>query len=162
MAMPDKSAAAGEALPPGSTIGILGGGQLGRMLALAAARLGLKCHVFAPDPRSPAFDVAAARTIADYGDQAALSAFGRAVDVATYEFENIDVAAVERLAEVVPVRPGARALAVSQDRFAEKSFLRGLGIATAAFAEVDDRPSLDRAMASLGLPAVSEDPPPRL
>ncbi len=152
--MPVERRPAAKPLPPGSTIGILGGGQLGRMLALAAARLGLKCHVFCPDPESPAFDVAAARTVADYTDPAALAAFGRAVDCVTYEFENVPVAAVERLAEVVPVRPGPRALAVSQDRVAEKRFLAELGVATAAFAPVDDRPSLDRAIGAIGLPAI--------
>ena len=143
-----------KALPPGSTIGILGGGQLGRMLALAAARLGFRCHVFSPDPVSPAFDVAAKSTVAGYGDASVLSAFARAVDVVTYEFENVDVAAVERLEAIVPVRPGARALAISQDRFTEKSFLREIGISTAAFAEVGDRPSLDRAIGAIALPAV--------
>ena len=115
---------ASKALPPGSTIGILGGGQLGRMLALAAARLGFRCHVFSPDPVSPAFDVAAKSTVAGYGDASVLSAFARAVDVVTYEFENVDVAAVRAALEaIVPVRPGAKALAVCQDRFSEKSFL---------------------------------------
>jgi 5-(carboxyamino)imidazole ribonucleotide synthase len=145
---------ASKALPPGSTIGILGGGQLGRMLALAAARLGFRCHVFSPDPVSPAFDVAAKSTVAGYGDASVLSAFARAVDVVTYEFENVDVAAVERLEAIVLVRPGAKALAVCQDRFFEKSFLRDLGIATAPFADVADRLSLDRAIGTLALPAV--------
>jgi 5-(carboxyamino)imidazole ribonucleotide synthase len=145
---------AAKPLPPGSTIGILGGGQLGRMLALAAARLGFRCHIFSPDPVSPAFDVAAKSTVADYADHSVLMGFGRGVDVVTYEFENVDVAAVERLAAIVPVRPGVKALAVSQDRFVEKSFVRDLGIETAAFAEVDDRLSLDRAIGALGLPAV--------
>lgn len=150
--MPDRQAAA--ALPPGSTIGILGGGQLGRMLALAAARLGLRCHIFCPDPESPAFDVSAAKTIAAYSDRAALESFARAVDVVTYEFENVDVEAVERIAAVVPVRPDARALAVSQDRLSEKSFLRGVGVSTAPFAEVADLRSLRAGMQALGLPAV--------
>ena len=145
---------AAKALPPGSTIGILGGGQLGRMLALAAARLGFRCHIFSPDPVSPAFDVAARSTVAGYGDASVLSAFARAVDVVTYEFENVDVAAVQRLEGIVPVRPDAKALAVCQDRFAEKSFLRDLGVSTAAFAEVGDRLSLDRAIGTIALPAV--------
>src|SRR5262245_6609472 len=105
-AMPDRKGAA--ALPPGSTIGILGGGQLGRMLALAAARLGFRCHIFCPDADSPAFDVSAARTVAAYSDAAALETFARAVDIVTYEFENVEVAAVERIAAIVPVRPDAR------------------------------------------------------
>jgi 5-(carboxyamino)imidazole ribonucleotide synthase len=145
---------ANEPLPPGSTIGILGGGQLGRMLALAAARLGLKCHVYCPDPENPAFDVSAAHTIAPYGDIAALERFARAVDVVTYEFENVDVAAAERLATIVPVRPGARSLAVSQDRLTEKVFLRGLGIETAPFAPVDDAATLRDAIREIGLPAI--------
>jgi len=145
---------AAKPLSPGSTIGILGGGQLGRMLALAAARLGFRCHIFSPDPVSPAFDVAARSTVADYSDSSTLMGFGRAVDVVTYEFENVDVAAVEKLANIVQVRPGANALAVSQDRLTEKSFVRDLGIETAAFADVGDRASLDRAMGALGLPAV--------
>jgi 5-(carboxyamino)imidazole ribonucleotide synthase len=141
-------------LPPGSTIGILGGGQLGRMLALAAARLGFRCHIYCPDPDSPAFDVAAERTVAAYEDAAALEAFAASVDVVTYEFENVDVAAAERIAAIVPVRPGPRALAVSQDRLTEKLFLRELGIATAPFAAVGDPASLDAALVAIGRPAV--------
>ena len=145
---------AGEVLAPGSTIGIFGGGQLGRMLALAAAPLGLKCHIYCPDPDSPAFDVAAARTVAAYGDEDALDRFARSVDAVTYEFENIDLAAVERLAGSVRVRPGARALAVAQDRLAEKTFLRDAGIAVAPFAAVDCLAELDEAVAAIGRPAV--------
>jgi 5-(carboxyamino)imidazole ribonucleotide synthase len=143
-----------EALPPGSTIGILGGGQLGRMLALAAARLGLRCHIYCPDPESPAFEVAAGRSVAGYDEARALQDFARAVDVVTYEFENVPVAAAEELARSVPVRPDPRALALSQDRLSEKKFLAGLGVATAPFAAVDDRASLDRAIGAIGLPAV--------
>lgn len=143
-----------EALAPGSTIGILGGGQLGRMLALSSARLGFKCHIYCPDPESPAFDVAAARTVADYADAAALAAFASAVDVVTYEFENVAVAAVEGLARVVPVRPGARSLAVSQDRLTEKKFLSDLGCAVAPFAAIDDLASLKAALGALGVPSV--------
>lgn len=143
-----------EALPPGSTIGILGGGQLGRMLALAAAPLGFRCHIYCPDRESPAFEVAAAHSVASYEDAEALGAFARTVDVVTYEFENVDVAAVERLAALLPVRPGARALAVSQDRLTEKAFLRDLGIETAPFVAVDDAPSLEAAIAGIGRPSV--------
>jgi 5-(carboxyamino)imidazole ribonucleotide synthase len=145
---------AGEALPPGSAIGILGGGQLGRMLALAAARLGFRSHIYCPDPFSPAFDVSAEDTVAAYEDVAALEDFARSVDVVTYEFESIEVAAVELLERRVPVRPGSRALAMSQDRLTEKTFLRGLGIATADFAAVEDRASLGKAIEQLGLPAI--------
>lgn len=126
-----------DVLPPGSTIGILGGGQLGRMLALAAARLGLKSHVFAPESDSPAFDVAAARTCARYDDRAALDAFAGAIDAATYEFENIPLATVEHLGRTVPVRPGAKALACAQDRLNEKELARSLGARTAEFARID-------------------------
>ncbi|MGQ7794142.1 5-(carboxyamino)imidazole ribonucleotide synthase [Faunimonas sp. B44] len=142
------------ALPPGSTIGILGGGQLGRMLALAAARLGLRTHVYCPDADSPAFDVSAGHTQAAYDDGAALDAFACAVDVVTYEFENVPVAAAERLAAKVPVRPGARALAIAQDRLDEKRFLSEAGIAVAPYAAVDDATGLDAAVAALGLPAI--------
>ena len=126
-----------SAIPPGSTIGILGGGQLGRMLAMAAARLGFRSHIYAPDSDSPAFDVAAAHTVAAYEDEAALSAFAAAVDVATYEFENIPVATIEFLSARVTVRPGAKALACAQDRMKEKSLARDLGAMTAQFAAID-------------------------
>ena len=122
-------------LPPGSTIGILGSGQLGRMLAMAAARLGLKCHVYADGP-GPACDVAARTTIAPYDDKSALSAFAQTVSVVTYEFENVAEATAHHLSALVPVRPGAKALAVAQDRLAEKSFIRDLGIPVAPFAAV--------------------------
>jgi 5-(carboxyamino)imidazole ribonucleotide synthase len=102
---------ASSPLPPGSVIGILGGGQLGRMLCLAAANLGFKTHVFAPEGDSPAFDVAAYRTIADYGDQSALAAFAQSVHVVTFEFENVPVESVTFIDDLVPVRPGAHALA---------------------------------------------------
>ncbi len=141
-------------LPPGATVGILGGGQLGRMLAMAAARLGLRAHVFDPDPAAPALAVAAARTTAGWGEGGALAAFAAAVDVATYEFENIPVAALDAVAARVPVRPGRRSLAVSQDRVDEKTFLAGLGLATAPFAAVDVADDLPAAMAATGLPAV--------
>ncbi len=142
-------------VPPGSTIGILGGGQLGRMLALAAARLGLRCHVYAPDADSPAFDVAAARTVAAYDDAAALNAFAEAVDVATYEFENIPLATVELLAARVTVRPGAKALACAQDRLNEKRLACRLGAGTATFEPIDSLADLDRALdGSIPPPAV--------
>jgi len=144
----------GIALPPGSTIGIFGGGQLGRMLALAAAPLGLKCHIYCPDPQSPAFDFAAARTIAAYDDEGALERFAGSVDAVTYEFENISLAAVEQLAASVPVRPNVQVLAISQDRLAEKTFLQDAGIAVAPFAAVDGLADLEKATAAIGRPAV--------
>ncbi len=130
------------AFPPGSTIGILGGGQLGRMLALAAARLGLKVHVFAPEADSPAFDVAARHIRAAYDDRDALADFARSIDVATYEFENIPLTTVELLSQHVPVRPGAKALACAQDRLNEKILARELGAGTADFADIASREAL--------------------
>ena len=143
-----------EPLRPGSTVGILGGGQLGRMLAVAASRLGLKAHVFEPGANPPAGDVAAAVTAAPYEDADALAAFARAVDVVTYEFENVPTAALDLIEALVPIRPSRNALAVSQDRAAEKRFLEGIGIAVAPWAEVDDRAGLDAAIARIGLPAI--------
>jgi 5-(carboxyamino)imidazole ribonucleotide synthase len=141
-------------LKPGSTIGILGGGQLARMLALSAAPLGFTCHIYAPEADSPAFDVSAARTIAAYDDTQALSAFAKAVDVVTYEFENVPVACVQFLEGLVPVRPGSRARSVAQDRLAEKALANQLGARTAAFAPVLTSAELDVAIATIGLPAV--------
>ncbi len=138
---------------PGAMIGILGSGQLGRMLAMAAARLGIKSHIFAPDP-GPAFDVAAAHTLAAYDDEAALAAFSDKVSVVTYEFENVPARAAEVLAEHCPVLPDWNALATSQDRLVEKQFVNALGIATAPFAPVDDSGSLARAVAQIGRPAI--------
>ncbi|HEY1244018.1 MAG TPA: 5-(carboxyamino)imidazole ribonucleotide synthase, partial [Hyphomicrobiaceae bacterium] len=106
-------------LPPGSTIGILGCGQLGRMLAVAAARLGLRTHVYC-DTTGPAFDVATATTQAAFDDEAALAAFAEAVDVVTYEFENVRVETARALARSIPVRPSPKALEVAQDRLVEK------------------------------------------
>ena len=135
-------------LPPGSTIGILGGGQLGRMLALAAARLGLHAHIFAPEADSPAFDVARRGTLARYDDRDALDAFAAAIDAATYEFENIPLATVEHLASRVTVRPGAKALACAQDRLNEKDLARRLGAATAEYAPIDSLDDLARRLAA--------------
>jgi len=141
-------------LPPNSTIGIFGGGQLGRMTALAAARLGYRCHIYAPEADGPASQVSAASTVAAYDDAAALDAFARAVDVITLEFENVPVEAVRRAAAVTPVHPGADVLEVAQDRVLEKSFCGRIGVATAPWAEVADLASLERAVGSIGRPAV--------
>ena len=143
-----------ERLSPGDTIGILGGGQLGRMLATAAARLGLKTHIFAPETDNPAFDVCAAKTVAAYDNEAALQAFAEAVDVVTYEFENIPAHTAELLAALRPVRPGPAALAASQDRLTEKDFLNDLGIATAPYRSVEDAGALARAVGELGRPSI--------
>ncbi len=141
-------------LGPGSTLGIVGGGQLGRMIALAAANYGLKVHVYAPDRDSPAFDVAARTTCAAYDDADALAAFAQSVDVVTYEFENIPHATADILAAHAPLHPNARALSTTQDRLSEKEFINGLGIPTAPFQAVDTPDDLDRAIAAIGLPAV--------
>ena len=146
--------AAIKALPPGSTIGILGGGQLGRMLVLAAARLGLRTHVYSDDPDSPAFDVTGRATHGSYTDLPHLEVFAREVDVVTYEFENLPVEAARHLAQFVPVRPGARALEAAQDRLVEKQFMDGLGIAVAPFAEVSHRRDLVAAMARFAAPSI--------
>ncbi len=143
-----------EPLPPGSRIGILGGGQLGRMLALAAARLGMRVHVFEPAAEPCAGQVVERVTRAEYGDRAALEAFAASVDVVTFEFENVPLAAVDTVAAIVPVRPGRRALEVAQDRLAEKDFLRGLGLAVAPFAAVDGPEALAAGLAAVGAPAI--------
>jgi 5-(carboxyamino)imidazole ribonucleotide synthase len=139
---------------PGATIGILGGGQLGRMLALAAAPLGLRCHIFAPEAELPAADVAAAVTRADYGDEAALAAFAQAVDVVTCEWENVPAACLAFLEARVPVRPGHAAFDVAQDRVAEKRFVEAVGGRTARWAAVDDAGGLEDALAAVGTPAI--------
>ena len=139
---------------PGGTIGILGGGQLGRMLALAAAKLGLATHIYTDVADAPALDVAAAHTVAGYSDEAALTAFARAVDVITFEFENVPSAAVDILARERPSRPAARALAIAQDRVAEKSFVCDLGLATTPFARADSADEAREALVQIGMPAI--------
>ena len=140
-------------LSPGDTIGVLGSGQLGRMLSLAAARLGLKTHIFCPES-GPAFDVCAARTRAAYDDDAALSSFAASVKLVTYEFENVPAHTAAFLAARVPVHPNPFALETAQDRLVEKTFINGLGIATAPFAPVDDLAGLVAALDRLGRPAI--------
>jgi 5-(carboxyamino)imidazole ribonucleotide synthase len=139
---------------PGCTLGILGGGQLGRMMAMAAAQLGLRAHIYAPDNNSPAFEVAADVTIAPYEDEANLVRFAKAVDVVTYEFENVPSETAAILSAHALLAPNAQALAVSQDRFLEKSFIAGLGIAVAPFAAVSSEAELAEALARIGRPAV--------
>lgn len=143
-----------DPLATGATIGILGGGQLGRMLSVAASRLGLKCHIFEPGAEPPAAQVAHAVTTAAYEDQAALQRFARSVDVVTYEFENIPTAALDTVEAIAPIRPGREALRVSQDRLTEKTFLQGLGLTVAPFADVSDAASLDAALAAIGVPSI--------
>jgi 5-(carboxyamino)imidazole ribonucleotide synthase len=144
----------GAALEPQATIGILGGGQLGRMLALAAARLGFKCHVLAPSPDAPAFDVVHRVTCADYNDTEALDRFAADVDVVTYEFENVPAETATFLSARVPVLPDPNILATTQDRLAEKTFVSGLGIGSAAFASVGGPAELAAAIDRIGRPAV--------
>lgn len=141
-------------LPTGSTIGILGGGQLGRMLSVAASRLGFKVHIFEPGANPPAADVAHQVTTASYEDIDALSAFANSVDVITYEFENIPTAALDTLEQLRPIFPSREALRVSQDRLTEKTYLQDLGLQTAPFADVSDMESLQAAIAQVGTPSI--------
>ena len=143
-----------DPLKTGDTIGILGGGQLGRMLSVAASRLGFKTHIYEPGANPPAGDVAHRVTTAAYDDTAGLTAFANSVDVITYEFENIPTSALDLLETLRTIRPGRAALATSQDRLIEKTFLQGLGLLTAPFADITDRASLDRALADIGTPAI--------
>lgn len=144
-----------SSLPPGSTIGILGGGQLGRMLSQAASRLGFDVVILDPEPDSPAGRVSARQIVAVYDDPEALSELGRACDVVTFEFENVPAASVERLeAAGARVAPGPLALATAQDRVAEKTFLNGVEAPTVAFAPVATLAELTAAIDALGLPAL--------
>lgn len=141
-------------LPPGSTIGIVGGGQLGRMAALAAAKLGYRVHIYSPERDGPAAQVSAAATVADYSDHKAIEAFSCTVDVVTFEFENIPAESVRLMAEHVPVRPCWSVLEVAQDRISEKTFFNSIGIETAPWRAVDSAEQLVRAVAELGRPSV--------
>jgi 5-(carboxyamino)imidazole ribonucleotide synthase len=141
-------------VPPGSTIGIVGGGQLGRMLAVAAAQLGYKCHIYAPDEAPPAAEVSALFTRGAWDDEDKLARFGRSVDVATYEFENIAAGPLSALAAEAPLFPPRRALETAQDRVAEKEFAASLGARPPRFMSVASRGELDAALAEVGTPAV--------
>jgi 5-(carboxyamino)imidazole ribonucleotide synthase len=141
-------------LPPNATIGLVGGGQLGRMSALAAARLGYRCHILTREVDSPAAQVAHDVTISDYADPASLRAFAAAVDVISFEFENVSAEGLDLLDSLKPVRPAPSVLRISQDRVAEKSFLNGVGVATAPWLPVSNLAGLQDAVAALGLPAV--------
>lgn len=143
-----------EPLAPGAVIGILGGGQLGRMLSVAAARLGFRTHVFEPGAAPPAGHVADKTITANYDDLEALRDFAGEVDVITYEFENIPTEALDALEALRPIHPGRRALAVSQDRLTEKEFLTDLGLRTAPFAAVNDARDLSVALDKIGAPAI--------
>lgn len=141
-------------LQTGATIGILGGGQLGRMLSVAASRLGFKTHIFEPGANPPAGHVADQVTTAPYDDLDALRAFAQSVDVVTYEFENIPADALDAIEELRPVMPNRRALATSQDRIVEKDFLTSLGLKCAPYANVETADDLVAAVAAVGVPSI--------
>lgn len=141
-------------LPPNATIGLVGGGQLGRMSAMAAARLGYRCHILTREHDSPAAQVSHGVTISDYTDPASLRTFAGAVDVISFEFENVSAEGLDLLASLKPVRPAPAILRISQDRIAEKSFVNGRGIATAPWQQVGSLAELQAATVALGLPAV--------
>jgi 5-(carboxyamino)imidazole ribonucleotide synthase len=141
-----------EVVQPGSTIGIVGGGQLGRMLSVAAAQLGYRTHILDPHDNPPAADVAAYVTRAAYDDVAALREFGGRVDVATYEFENLPVAALDVLG--AKLRPSTRSLAIAQDRAREKAFIEGTGARVTAWRTVSSLNEVQAALAELGAPLV--------
>lgn len=141
-------------IAPGGRIGILGGGQLGRMLAMSAAELGLRTHVYCPDLDAPAMDTASRSTRAGYDDAEALARFADSVDVVTYEFENVPAETARILAEHAPIRPGVRALATAQDRLLEKNFLTSCGIPIAPFADITGVNDLTAAMGRIGAPAI--------
>jgi 5-(carboxyamino)imidazole ribonucleotide synthase len=141
-------------LPPNATIGLVGGGQLGRMSALAAARLGYRCHILTRETDSPAAQVSHAVTISDYSDPVSLRAFADAVDVISFEFENVSAEGLDLLASLRPVRPAPSVLRISQDRIEEKTFLNNAGVATAPWALVTSRQELGEAVQRLGLPSV--------
>lgn len=143
-----------KTLKTGDTIGILGGGQLGRMLSVAAARLGFKTCIFEPGGDCPASHVANYHFQKNYDDLDALKQFAESVDVITYEFENIPTSALDALEAIKPIHPNRTALATSQDRLTEKAFLTGLGLKTAPYADVTDAASLDKAIAEIGTPAI--------
>ena len=143
-----------DLLAPGATIGIIGGGQLGRMTALAAVPLGYRCHIYTPEENSPASQVAEKTRVAPFDDETALAEFAATVDVITYEFENIPVDTLQRLEKLVPVRPWPDVLAVSQHRIAEKDFIRDSGAGTAPYRHVTDLEQLRVAVSEIGRPAV--------
>lgn len=143
-----------KTLPPGSTIGIIGGGQLGRMLSIAAAQLGYRTHIYAPEASGPAADVCAKWVQGKYDDKEALLAFAKGVSVVTFEFENIEPAPLIPLAEKTPLHPSFQALEIGQDRIREKSFAADCGGRTAAWAAVGSRAELDAALATVGMPAI--------
>jgi 5-(carboxyamino)imidazole ribonucleotide synthase len=148
------SADKGQSFPPGATIGILGGGQLGRMTALAAARLGFRTHVFSPEHDAPAAQVTAVSTVAAYDDEEALAAFADDVDVVTFEFENIPDTAAEVLSSLKPTRPAPRILHICQQRLREKDFLSSIGVPVTRYRAVANADELDAAARAIGRPCI--------
>jgi 5-(carboxyamino)imidazole ribonucleotide synthase len=141
-------------LPQGSTIGILGGGQLGRMTALAAARLGYQYHIFCQSPDEPAAQIAHNKTIASFEDMVALKSFAETVDLVTLEFENIPLSSFKYLESIIEVRPNSHALSISQDRVKEKNFISNLGIEVAPFRSVKNAADLNSMLTELGTPSI--------
>ncbi len=141
-------------VPPGSVVGIIGGGQLGRMLALAAARLGLKAAIYNDDNHAPAFQVTPLEVAARYDDDNMLSGFAEICDVITFEFENLPADAIAHLASLKPVNPGPKALEITQDRLSEKNFVQSLGLKTAPFAAVSSMSEAAKGFARIGGPAI--------
>jgi len=152
--VPDLNGPLDRPLAPGATIGILGSGQLGRMAALAAARLGYRCHVYGPEPDAPANQVSDAATVAAYDDAEALTRFAAAVDVVTFEFENIPLVTVVVLEKLVPLRPGTGVLKICQHRLREKDFCNGVSVPTTAYRAASDLAGLERAVAEIGRPCI--------
>jgi 5-(carboxyamino)imidazole ribonucleotide synthase len=144
----------GQVMAPGATIGIMGGGQLGRMTAMAAARLGYRCHIYCPDADSPASQVTSTATVAPYEDEEALKRFADAVDVVTFEFENIPDSAAEFLATRKPTRPKPFVLHICQQRLREKDFLSLNGVPVTRYLPVPNREALEEAVRRMGLPAI--------
>lgn len=143
-----------EVIAPGKTIGILGGGQLGRMGAQAATDMGYRVHIFAPEKDSPAFEIASAYTIGDYSDETALSHFAQQVDVVTCEFENVPSSCLEHLSRFIPVRPGASVFSICQHRIREKDFLSSIGVPVAPYRSVTTKKELTQAIAAIGVPSI--------
>ena len=141
-------------LPLGAKIGILGGGQLGRMLSVAASRLGFKCHVYEPSENPPAGDTSAMLTTASYEDTGALKQFAQSVDIVTFEFENVPVEALDFIEPIVKISPSRHALQISQDRLIEKEFLNDLGLETAPYFKVDNRVELTNALEKIQSPSI--------
>ncbi len=139
---------------PGSTVGVMGGGQLGRMFAIAARRMGYRVHTFSPDEDTPTGQLADLEVAAGYGDEAAVRAFARGVDVLTFEFENIPVQCAEWAADHCVVRPSGRVLHICQHRLREKEFLAGAGVPLPPFRKITSAPELIAAVAEIGAPAV--------